>query len=83
MKKVIALVLSLVMVLITAVAIRVVTTKIEVAYNNGFGTGFEAGMRHVIEDAELWVEIHNGIVEILIDIDGEIYVHEGGVDYVD
>lgn len=79
MKKVIALVLALMTIIAASAAIKIVGNKIETAYNSGF----EAGVQHAIKDAELWVEIHNGIVEILIDIDGEIYVHEGGINYVD
>ena len=72
MKKALILALVLVTIVVTATAIKIVGNKIETAYNSGF----EAGVQHAIKDAELWVEIRNGIVEILIDIDGEIYVHE-------
>ena len=79
MKKVLALVLVLVTIVATAAAIKIVEAKIKTAYNSGF----EAGVQHVIKDAELWVEIHNNIVNIFIDLDGNVYAHEGGVDYVD
>lgn len=79
MKKIISLVLALALVLSVSLLLDSIESKITFAYSSGF----EAGVRHVVEDAELWIEIHNGIVEILIDIDGEIYVHEGSVDYVD
>lgn len=72
MKKALALILVLVTIIAAAAVIKIVGNKIETAYNSGF----EAGVQHAIKDAELWVEIRNGIVEILIDIDGEVYVHE-------
>lgn len=72
MKKII----SLVLVIILIIAVSTILNSIESRISNAYNSGFEAGLRHVIEDAELWVEIHNGIVEILIDIDGDIYVHE-------
>ena len=79
MKKIISLVLAIILVLSVSLLLDSIESKITSAYSSGF----EAGVRHVVKDAELWVEIRNGIVEILIDIDGEIYVHEGGIDYVD
>lgn len=72
MKKII----SLVLVIILIIAVSTILNSIESRISNAYNSGFEAGLRHVIEDAELWVEIHNGIVEILIDIDGKVYVHE-------
>ena len=79
MKKALTLVLVLVMILIVAAAIKVTEAKIEAAYNSGF----EAGIQHAINDAELWVEIHNSFVNILIKLDGNVYEHKGGVDYAD
>ena len=79
MKKIISLVLAIILV----IAVSAMLNSIESRISNAYNSGFEAGLRHVVEDAELWVEIRNGIVEIFIDIDGEVYIHEGGVDYVD
>ena len=72
MKKIISLVLAIILVLSVSLLLNSIESKITSAYNSGF----EAGLRHVVEDAELWIEVRNGIVEILIDIDGEVYVHE-------
>lgn len=37
---------------------------------------FHAGMKHALEDSSVWVESHNGIFEVFMDIDGNVYVHE-------
>ena len=79
MKKALTLVLVLVTIVVVAATIKIIESKIEAAYNDGF----EAGVQHAIKDAELWVEIHNDIVNIFIDLDGNVYAHEGGADYVD
>ena len=41
-----------------------------------YNAGYQAGITHVIEKSEIWIEEADNCLEICISVDGNVYIHE-------
>lgn len=46
------------------------------AISEVYNAGYQAGITHVIEKSEIWIEEADNCLEICISVDGNVYIHE-------